>query len=625
MRSSERTRYLLSLSLACGRKHFNPETGRCLIARDTAWYAIALLLSDAPDDLALGLRILETLPAEDATHTPATFLALLRHPGMQLSPAARTHLFEEVHRSLIDAALVEWHDGNVNHPLGAYATLVLGGELCGERWAVELGARRLRRFRAVIGDRKDNARRQAEMSEYNSPTYTALNLWFLALVAEYAADRDARSIARFLEQRLWVDVALHYHAPSGQFAGPHSRSYTDDSHGGFSALHCTMFAATDIPVALHPALADRFDHPSSLIQNSLIAITPFHCPDAAARLAMEKPFPFSWERMTYGESYHENNASAGFDHEMFAGGWSELRTYMTAEYALGTASRPYVNGGHADSFLLRLQSSGSGLTSFRSMFARGVFNDAQIGRGNRTHVTGGATDASYLYEESRTAIFQHRHTAVVLAMPKRQGAGVFDAFRVDIIIAGGQEFDAFLADGAPVGMLPASYPCGTRLALRDGATWIGILPLTPEPAAGSTPIEIRRHDEFLIVSIWNHRGAPREATRDELERWRNGFVIELGTMQTYPSEVDFVSHLSGIRVMEDVTRCGARRVELSAGERSMALVYDPAADRILSQQVNGEEQRVRHFAIDATGEEAMPEWPVSLFGREAWSGYDETA
>ncbi len=88
------------------------------------------------------------------------------------------------------------------------------------------------------------------MSEYNSPTYTALTLWFLALIAEHSTTEAARRLALFLEERLWVDVAMHFHAPSQQFAGPHSRSYQDDSVGGFSALHCTMLAAFEEPLFL---------------------------------------------------------------------------------------------------------------------------------------------------------------------------------------------------------------------------------------------------------------------------------------------------------------------------------------------------------------------------------------
>ena len=50
---------------------------------------------------------------------------------------------------------------------------------------------------------------------------------------------------------------------------------------------------------------------------------------------------------TYGESYHENHATRRFEDGLYPGGWSDLVSYQTAEFALGTAARPYVNAGHS--------------------------------------------------------------------------------------------------------------------------------------------------------------------------------------------------------------------------------------------------------------------------------------
>ena len=328
--SDDRQR-LLQLAREAGDKHFDSATGLCLIVRDTCWYATSLLFDASKERRQSGLKLLQTLRSSDGTHTPASMIALLQGLPSLLDDPTSSALRSAAKDELHTAAGVEWKDGNVNHPLGAYCTLILGGELHEEPWATELGFRRLERFQRRIGDHRSRTLRQAEMSEYNSLTYTALDLTFLALIAEYARDDRAQSLALFLEDALWVDVAMHYHAPSNQFAGPHSRSYFEDSFGGYSALHCAFQSASGRKIFLQPSLSVRFDHPSDLLQNALTAITPFHFPERARAIAWEKPFPYSFRMTTYGESYHENSrrtadtgsrdgdAVFAFDEEVYPG------------------------------------------------------------------------------------------------------------------------------------------------------------------------------------------------------------------------------------------------------------------------------------------------------------------
>jgi hypothetical protein len=236
--------------------------------------------------------------------------------------------------------------------LAAWAALILAGERFAEPLAVASGAGRLRMFAHTVGDRRHAQHRQAVFSEYNSPTYTALDLWFLALIAEFAQDAGVRRLALFLEQRLWVETALYFHAPTQQFSGPHCRAYLDDSLGGWSALHCTMAVAFDVPILLDEQRSLGTDHPSAILENALIAITPFHVPAEARRLAFGKPLPCSLRFTTYGESYHENSAAHRFEDGLYPGGWSQLTSWQTEEFAVGTASRPYVNAGHSDAFMV---------------------------------------------------------------------------------------------------------------------------------------------------------------------------------------------------------------------------------------------------------------------------------
>lgn len=625
--SAQRSR-LMDIAREAGDHWYDAATGRCLIARDTYWYAIALLFDGQEERRALGRRLLATLEPEDATHTPATLLAILRHlPGM-IDPATTFRLDKAIKSRLVEAATCDMHDGNVNHPLAAYATLILGGERFDEPWAVELGVRRLTVFSERIGEHRSSHRRQAEMSEYNSLTYTALDLWFLALIAEQARSFDGRRLALFLEQRLWIDVAMHFHHPSQQFAGPHSRSYADDSMGGCSALHFTMFAAFGDRLFIEPALCYRYNHPSTLVQNALVALLPFHVPDQARAIAWQKPFPYEFAKTTYGESYHENsrrpagadNMSSpafAFDDEVYPGGWSDLTTYMNAEFALGSAAMPYVNAGHSDGVMLRIRRNQDirGLSDIRSVYTRGVFNDSRVGQRNNCHVACTTIDESYLYEEGRCATYQHKNKIIVSYCPKRAGHRGVKSFRLDLLFTYHAPFDTLLVDGKPVSAFPVECGGAVRICFRDYRTFGMILPLEPSPAPSATPLRIWQSGDHLIVSMFNYDGPPADFSRHAINNWWTGFVLDLSTRADMSWE-EFLAGAGRKRVERNVADGMIRTVCYADGEDTMEFSYDPFKEVIVSRRWNGRPEGEQYFGVNAAGQGSGPFCPPTLFGHE---------
>lgn len=620
--------WLLQLAREAGDRHFDSATGLCLIVRDTCWYATGLLFED--ERRQRGNEILRSLKSTDGTHTPASMLALLHAVPDRLGDNTRTALRSAVHAELINAAGTEWKDGNVNHPLGAYCTLILGGEMHNERWAVELGTRRLRRFQQRIGDHRSRTLRQAEMSEYNSLTYTALDLTFLALIAEFAEDAEAAKMARFLEEALWVDVAMHYHAPSQQFAGPHSRSYLEDSVGGYSALHCALLAATGKDMFLDPGLSVRFDHPSNLLQNALTAITPFHVPERAVAIAWEKPFPFSFTMTTYGESYHENSRRESsspsqegseqpfaFDEEVYPGGWSDLTTFMTRTFALGSAATPYVNAGHADGVMLRISRSPQvrSLSEFRSMFARGIYNGALPGVPHVCHSTSSPVDASYMPEDGRCATYQHENRLIISYTPKRTGHRNVERFSTSLIFSNIAPFDVIAVNGKPQTVFPAHVPADARICLRDASTYLLVAPLEPVPAAGSTPITLSEEKDFFLISSYNYQGSRRGFTRDEIGGWWSGFYVEAWTDDQFQNWEDFLGHAQAVRVKTSVIQ-PIRRIVVHTKKEEMELRYDPYRERIVTRLWGGQEETIRHMTVSADGKTNGIFCPETLYGRE---------
>lgn len=618
---------LTDLARLHGNRWFDPTKRQCVGPRDTLWYAIALLFSADAAERALGDALLAEARSADGTHTPATMLAILLAIPDRISPSTATNLEAQIRASLSEAALCEWHDGNVNHPLAAWAALILGGERYGEPLAVAAGAGRLRTLVRTVGDRRHVQRRQAVFSEYNSPTYTALDLWFLALIAEFAQDTTIRQLARFTEERLWIETALYYHAPTQQFSGPHCRAYLDDSLGGWSALHCTMAVAFDAPLLLEPARSLDTDHPSAVLENALVAITPFHVPHEARRLAFAKPLPCSLRWQTYGESYHENNAAHRFEDGLYPGGWSQLTSWQTEEFALGTAARPYVNAGHSDAFMVRLRRRPEvhGCADFRSIFCRGVFNDAVVGQPNRVHVTGGTTDASYLYEEGRTCTLQHRNRALVCYAPKGAGHRGVGRFRVDVMFTFDAPFDEFRIDGRSAAAAAATLPASSRFTFRDGNVLGVLIPLAPQPAASATPVTLRRAGGCFIVSIANYDGPVRDFDRDAFRGWANGFYCELWTTADFPDLDALARHVAAIRLEDMPPGAGRhRRTVVRSGDTTLELVQNPWAEEIVQATANGEPVEVSHFEAVAAVNGAPLLQPATLYGAEAFAAFTAT-
>ena len=398
--------------------------------------------------------------------------------------------------------------------------------------------------------------------------------------------------------------------------------------GGCSALHFTTAAAYGDLLFIEPKLCYRYNHPSTLVQNALVAILPFHVPELARSIAWHKPFPYEFRKTTYGESYHENsrrliNESAlgdrqfAFDEDVYPGGWSDLTTYMTEEYALGSASMPYVNAGHADSLMLRIRRNKEirGLPDFRSAYTRGVFNGSRVGEKNFCHVAQTTIDESYLYEEGRCATYQHKNTIIACYTPKRAGHCGVKSFRTDMLFTYHAPFDELLVNGQPISEFPYACASSARICFRDYHTFGLILPLHPSPSSSAQPVKIWRCGDYVVVSMCNYEGSARDFSRHVLNSWWTGFVLTLSTS----AETTWEEFLRGAEraLLEQNAHDGTlRTVRYISGEDAMAFTYDPFKETVLSREWNGMPDCEEYFSVRAGNTTTGPFCPPTIFGRE---------
>jgi hypothetical protein len=101
--------------------------------------------------------------------------------------------------------------------MGSYVTLV-AAELYGDADLRDYALARWRRFH-------DFTMRNGAFSEYNSPTYTIVALKELARMRLHVKDAEARTLTEAVYRVAWEEIAQHFHPPTRQWAGPHSRAY----------------------------------------------------------------------------------------------------------------------------------------------------------------------------------------------------------------------------------------------------------------------------------------------------------------------------------------------------------------------------------------------------------------
>jgi hypothetical protein len=279
------------------------------LVRETGWYALGLLLRDAPGDRARAFRAIEVVltyqfdtPGQPyhgtwyrSPHEPpppenpiiwrdydpnwrefvGTTLALMLLEYESLLPLGLVRR--------IDVALRRAIDGSIERSVPAsYSNIALmtaflldfGAERFGQpAWAAaaeRLAAEILERFRA-----------NQTFDEYNSPTYYGVDLYALALWRSYAGSALLHEGGAEIEAALWRDIAQFYHAGMRNVAGPYDRSYGMDMRRYVACLGMWIWQATGYDRAPFPDLDQPLEHGWDFAFAPLIALLGLRVPDDA--------------------------------------------------------------------------------------------------------------------------------------------------------------------------------------------------------------------------------------------------------------------------------------------------------------------------------------------------------
>lgn len=124
--------------------------------------------------------------------------------------------------------------------------------------------------------------RNGSFDEYNSPTYTLIAIQELSRLLRYIKDGRDTALVAPLHELAWKHAATHFHPPTQQWAGPHSRAYETDVRQRPSTLAFLQTSSGGRAI---------FNLGEPLPLNFEAAQIPLECPHRLTRLLTELERP----------------------------------------------------------------------------------------------------------------------------------------------------------------------------------------------------------------------------------------------------------------------------------------------------------------------------------------------
>ena len=458
--------------------------------------------------------------------------ALLRMPLDKLTADLRTRVHQAMRIALAEAERLDVHWTYTNIHLLDIHNRILAGQLLGDDAAVAAGAGRLHSWAG-------HTREVGVPHEFNSPTYAAVDLDCLADLANRAHDPATRELALEMEHLVWRHVAAHWHVPTQQLAGPHSRAYRRDVVGASGFLKVVLFKLFGDERLLAPT--PYYSGPDAE-SHYIVAGIDYHCPPDAEAMFREPAT----------RDVRETLALAPLTH-------GTLR--MTPEFALGTMTRPYGVGEPPEpwpmdnaciAYWRRDVAPGYGV-----LYTRYRINAGPVGQPSRDNVPSWFD----IWEDGvfRTAQVGGR-TIVAYGMAVR-GQRPLSSMRLDIRVLGPD--------------VPEFQP-GEPITFADGDAYVGVVPLMPGNLGHSEPLTVWRDGHETVISIVNYEGPPKvfwEYRSLAGPFWkgnvRNGFALWIASRSEHESLDAFHTALAATQ-LSDETSGPVRRITFG----DVSLEYD---------------------------------------------------
>ena len=294
-----RPREILLASLRFSDRHWDESAGLLQLpspgeiphhqVRESSWYALGLLMRDAPADHARALRIIDEIltrqfsapgqpwdgtfqrsPEEPAPEAGAvlwknfdpnwrqfigtTFALMLEEFPSRLPAALRARMTDSIRRAVegeLTQGRAEPYHTNIAL-LHGFLWSWAGQRLGRPAWTAQ-GEAWIEKIHLAYTEHET-------FEEYNSPTYYGVDLYGLALARRYGATEKIRTLGSQMEAGLWRDLARFYHAGLKNLCGPYDRAYGMDLRRHVSLVGVWLGLALEKSLAPLPDPDGPMDH-----------------------------------------------------------------------------------------------------------------------------------------------------------------------------------------------------------------------------------------------------------------------------------------------------------------------------------------------------------------------------
>jgi hypothetical protein len=244
-----------------------------------------------------------------------SLLQVLLYHRSRISEVVRTKIEESLRHACESIMRRDVGPGYTNIAvMGIYVTLV-SGERLGWREVEAYGLKSLKRFHDYTMDRRS-------FDEYNSPTYTRVAISEIARMLHDVQNPEALAKIGELDELIWHHLARRFHAPTRQWAGPHSRCYSTLQGRDFIAF---LQAASDGKLSFLPQ-EEVTSWPRDFVRMPG-SVLPYFEPLREPRTEMEVFAPASNDApATVGTTYlHPEFTLASVNHSML---WNQRRAVV---------------------------------------------------------------------------------------------------------------------------------------------------------------------------------------------------------------------------------------------------------------------------------------------------------